>query len=74
VNVKPMNAKDDDLRPEYPKELIESGERGKYAKRDREEDARLVLIDSDLHDEFPNSDSVNRALREYLEFRRKAVP
>nr|VFK60525.1 MAG: hypothetical protein BECKTUN1418D_GA0071000_11264 [Candidatus Kentron sp. TUN] len=27
---------EDTLRPEYPSKLIESGERGKYAKRYRE--------------------------------------
>jgi len=31
-----MKAKDDDLRPEYPAELIKKGVRGKYAKRYRE--------------------------------------
>lgn len=69
-----MNAKNDDLLPEYPDDLIESGERGKYAKRFREADTKLVLIDPDLQDQFPDSASVNRALREYLEYRRKATP
>lgn len=55
----------DTLRGEYPPELIKSGKRGKYAKRFRE-GASLVLIDSDLHKYFPDADSVNRALREYL--------
>lgn len=61
-----MNVKDDDLRPEYPKELIESGERGKYAKRYREETTRHVLIDPDLAEVFPDSAAVNEALRELL--------
>jgi len=69
-----MNAKDNDLRPEYPDELIESGERGRYAKRYREEDTNRILIDPDLQSHFPDSASVNRALREYLEYRKKATP
>lgn len=57
----------DTLRPEYPGDLIRSGERGKYAKRYREEGTNVVLIDPDLHAHFPDSESVNRALRDYLE-------
>jgi hypothetical protein len=61
------DSKSDDLRPEYPSELIKSGVRGKYAKRYREEGTNLVLIDPDLHKIFPDSEAVNKALREYLE-------
>ena len=57
---------EDTLRPEYPAELIKSGERGKYAKRYRE-GTNIVFIDSDLHKLFPDSESVNRALRNYAE-------
>jgi hypothetical protein len=53
------------LREEYPEELIKSGVRGKYAKRYRE-GSNVVLIDPDLHKLFPDSEAVNRALREYL--------
>ena len=56
----------DTLRTEYPAELIKSGERGKYAKQYRE-GTNVVLIDPDLHKLFPNSESVNRALRDYAE-------
>lgn len=55
----------DTLRDEYPEELIRSGVRGKYAKRYRE-GTNLVLIDPDLHKIFPDSESVNRALRDYI--------
>lgn len=68
-----MKAKDDDLRAEYPDDLIESGERGKYAKRYREEGTNVVRIDADLLGHFPDSVSVNRALRAYLEYRKKAT-
>ena len=57
---------EDTLRSEYPAELIQSGERGKYAKRYRE-GTNIVFIDSDLHKLFPDSESVNRALRNYAE-------
>ena len=65
-----MSSKDDDLRPEYPPEPIKSGFRGKYAKQFQEEGTNLVLIDPDLHKIFPDSDAVNRALRDYVEKRR----
>ena len=57
---------EDTMRPEYPSDLIKSGERGKYAKRYRE-GTNVVLIDPDLHRLFPDSESVNRALRKYAE-------
>lgn len=62
-----MNSKDDELRPEYSPELIRSGVRGKYAARYRNEGTNVVLIDPDLHKLFPDSESVNRALRKYVE-------
>lgn len=61
-----MSNKSDDLRPEYSPDLIKSGVRGKYAKRYREEGTNLVLIDPDLREQFPDSDAVNRALRDYV--------
>ena len=54
----------DTLRSEYPAELIKSGERGKYVKSYRE-GTNIVVIAPDLHKLFPDSDSVNRALRKY---------
>ena len=55
----------DDLRSEYPAELVTSGIRGKYTKRFKE-GSNIVVIDPDLSDAFPNSDAVNEALRDYL--------
>ena len=60
-----MKAKDEDLRPEYPAELIKKGVRGKYAERYRE-GTNTVVIEPDLHKRFPDSESVNRALREFI--------
>ena len=67
-----MNSDKDTLRDEYPEELIRSGERGKYAKRYRE-GTNVVLIDPDLQKVFPDSDAVNRALRDYLSTKRTAT-
>jgi hypothetical protein len=58
--------KKDTLRPEYPADLIKSGVRGKFANRYRE-GTNLVLVEPDLHRLFPDSDSVNRALRKFDE-------
>ena len=67
-----MNSDKDTLRDEYPEDLIKSGVRGKYAKSYRE-GTNVVLIDPDLHKIFPDSDSVNRALRDYLSTKRSAT-
>ncbi len=66
-----MNSEKDTLKDEYPEDLIKSGARGKYTKRYRE-GTNIVVIDPDLHKLFPDSDAVNRALREYAS--RKHTP
>jgi len=53
------------MRDEYPAELIRTGVRGKHARQFRE-GTNVVLIDPDLHAIFPDSEAVNRALRDYL--------
>ena len=60
-----MSNDKDTLRDEYPEDLIKSGVRGKYTKSYRE-GTNVVLIDPDLHKLFPDSDAVNRALRDYV--------
>ena len=67
-----MSSDKDTLRDEYPDELIRSGVRGKYAKSYRE-GTNVVLIDPDLQKIFPDSDAVNRALRDYLSTKRTAT-
>jgi uncharacterized protein (DUF433 family) len=62
----------DTLGDEYPDNLIRSGVRGKYTKSYRE-GTNIVLIDPDLHKLFPDSDAVNRALREYASKKRTAT-
>jgi hypothetical protein len=57
---------EDTLIPEYQAELIKSGVRGKYVKRYRE-GTNIVIIAPELHKLFPDSESVNRALRKHAE-------
>ncbi len=64
-----MSSDKDTLRDEYPESLIKSGVRGKYVKAYRE-GTNIVLIDPDLHKLFPDSESVNRALREFVSTKR----
>jgi len=61
------------LRSEYPADLIRSGVRGKYAQRYRKDGTNLVLIDPDLRALFPDSASVNKALRDYAARRKRSV-
>ena len=66
-----MKTSKDDLRDEYPEDLIKSGVRGKYAQRYREEGTNLVRIDPDLLSRYPDSEAVNQALREHAAEHRK---
>lgn len=52
----------DEILPEYPGALIREGQRGKYAARYRQ-GTNLILLDADVAAEFPDSSSVNAALR-----------
>jgi hypothetical protein len=51
-----------DLRPEYDLTKLKGGVRGKYYKRAMA-GTNLVLVDPELTKVFPDSASVNRALR-----------
>ena len=67
-----MSNDKDTLKDEYPDDLIKSGVRGKYTQSYRE-GTNVVLIDPDLHKLFPDSEAVNRALREYVSSKRTAT-
>jgi len=54
--------KTDELRREYDLSKLKGGVRGKYYERARA-GTNLVLIEPDLANVFPDTDSVNRALR-----------
>lgn len=56
------NKQVDELRPEYDLSKLKGGVRGKYYERARA-GTNLVLIEPDLANVFPDTDSVNRALR-----------
>jgi hypothetical protein len=58
----PTSKKTDELRPEYDLSKLKGGVRGKYYERARA-GTNLVLIEPDLTEVFPDTDSVNRALR-----------
>lgn len=63
-NMKKKSAKrnNDDLRPEYDLSKLKGGVRGKYY-REAIAGTNLVLIEPELASMFPDSESVNRALR-----------
>ena len=52
----------DGLRPEYDLSQLKGGVRGKYYRR-ATAGTNLVLIEPGLADVFPDTESVNRALR-----------
>jgi hypothetical protein len=58
-----------DMLPEYD---FSKGERGKYAKR-YAEGTNVVLIEPDLAQVFPDSASVNEALRARVTLARKST-
>ena len=60
-----MKSDKDKIRDEYPEGLIKSGVRGKHTRQFRKS-TNVVLIAPDLHEIFPDSEAVDKALREYL--------
>jgi hypothetical protein len=62
-----MRRKGELMKREYD---FSKGVRGKYAARMRE-GSNIVRIDPDLIGAFPNAESVNAALRELLQRRRR---
>jgi hypothetical protein len=62
-------AGDDDIRPEYD---FTGAVRGKYYERFRQ-NSNVVLLDPDVSEAFPNSASVNQALRALASVARKSV-
>ncbi len=57
----------DEMLAEYD---FSKGVRGKYAKRYHQE-TNIVVIDPDLTEQFPNSESVNQALRSLVAIQRR---
>ena len=67
----------DELRPEYKlSDFKTKGVRGKYYKRIMAEGTNVVLLDRDVQKAFPDSITVNEALRSILRTKRsrRATP
>lgn len=60
-----------EMRPEYDFAAL-GGVRGKYAAR-YAEGTNVVLLDPDVAELFPDSESVNRALRGLAEIARREI-
>jgi hypothetical protein len=59
------NSDNDQMRDEYDFKSLGRPVRGKYAKRYKQ-GTNVVVIDPDLSTKFPNTESVNRALRKII--------
>jgi hypothetical protein len=67
-----MKRRTDDLRREYNLDDLKSVVRGKYYKRALAA-TNLVLLEPDIARVFPDSESVNRALRLLRDVARKSA-
>ena len=63
----------DDLRPEYDLTQLKGSVRGKYYKQ-AAAGTNLVLLEPDVAQAFPDSSSVNRALRLTRSYSRRECP
>ena len=64
--------KSDDLRPEYRREDLGSGVRGKYLEASRRA-SNLVMLSPGVAQAFPTEEAVNEALRSLIELARRAT-
>jgi len=60
----------DDLREEYDFSQMKNGVRGKYAEQ-YNESVKLILLEPDVAEIFPDAQSVNEALRALSKIIRK---
>ncbi|MDD5296250.1 MAG: hypothetical protein PHU46_04995 [Rhodocyclaceae bacterium] len=67
-----MNKDDDEMRPEYRREALGKGVRGKYFER-FSKGTNLVLLDDRVAKAFPTAEAVNEALLGLLALASKAV-
>jgi hypothetical protein len=65
-------AKSDEMRPEYRREDLGAGVRGKHLKSYRA-GTNLALISPDISKVFPTDEAVNDALRSLIEVAQKSV-
>jgi hypothetical protein len=64
--------KTDDLRPEYQREDLGPGIRGKFYES-YQEGTNLVLLSPDVAKAFPTEEAVNNALRSLIELAQRSV-
>lgn len=62
----------DEMRPEYDLSKLKNQVRGKYAERYRE-GTNIVLLEPEVSKAFPDSDSVNSALKLLIDLAKKEV-
>lgn len=65
-------AESGDLRPEYHREDLGPGVRGKYLEASRRA-SNLVLLSPDVAQAFPTEEAVNEALRSLIELARRTT-
>ena len=65
-------AKSDELRPEYRREDLGTGVRGKYLG-DYRSGTNLILLSPDVAKAFPTEDAVNNALRSLIDVAQRSV-
>jgi hypothetical protein len=65
-------AKHDELRPEYKREELGEGVRGKYFE-EYNKGTNLVLLSPDVAKAFPTEEAVNQALRSLIEIAQRSV-
>ena len=65
-------AKADELRPEYRREDLGAGVRGKYLKAYRS-GTNLVLLNPDVAKVFPTEEAVNNALRALMRVAKRSI-
>ncbi|MDY6822649.1 MAG: hypothetical protein SWH68_02465 [Thermodesulfobacteriota bacterium] len=66
------NKKNDELRPEYTKQDLGKGVRGKYHK-DYLSGTNLILLQPDVASVFPDEKSVNEALRSLIKIAKNST-
>ena len=64
--------KTDDLRPEYKRDELGQGVRGKYFES-YQKGTNLVLISPDVAKAFPTEEAVNQALRSLIDLAQKTT-
>ncbi len=66
-----MANQDDDLRPEYKREDLGQGVRGKYYQ-EYQKGTNLVLLSPDVAEAFPTEEDVNEALRALMKIAQRS--